>query len=70
MRGNRVNHGQREDPVRHERGDVDIAFKIVGPETGRRVVLVPGFVSHLDFAEEFGPTRALLDAASVGLSSC
>ena len=45
-------------------GGVDIAFKIVGPETGRRVVLVPGFVTHLDFAEEFGPTRALLDAAS------
>ena len=45
-------------------GGVDIAFKIVGPENGRRVVLVPGFVTHLDFAEEFGPTRALLDATA------
>ena len=45
-------------------GGVDIAFKIVGPENGRRVVLVPGFVTHLDFAEEFGPTRALLPEAA------
>jgi class 3 adenylate cyclase len=38
-------------------GGVDIAYRLVGPEAGRRVVFVPGFITHLDFADQFGPTR-------------
>lgn len=45
-------------------GGVDIAYQLAGPKDGPRVVVVPGFVTHLDLGWDFGPMTSLARAVS------
>jgi hypothetical protein len=50
-------------------GDVDIAYQVTGPAAGLDLVLVPGWVSHLEVMWELPEFARFLDRlAAMGLT--